>query len=95
MGPADRLDAQDEPLIRCLPLLLLAACASLTEADCRSMDWYRRGYDDGYFGNPPQDIRLAGQCAAHGVRISESRYAEGWRAGHDEWDRLIGSYGQD
>jgi hypothetical protein len=76
-------------------LLLLSGCAafSLSEADCRGMNWHQRGYDDGYFGHPPQDLRLAKLCRP--VEISDSQYLEGWRAGHDEWDRLIGSYGQD
>jgi hypothetical protein len=78
-------------------LALLSGCAAwaTSEADCRGMNWHQRGYDDGYFGNPPQDLRLARDCARFGVQVSESRYLEGWRAGHDEWDRLIGSYGQD
>ena len=57
--------------------------------------WQQRGYDDGYFGNNPQDLRLAQECARFGVQIAQSEYLAGWRDGHDEWDRLIGSYGQD
>jgi hypothetical protein len=76
-------------------VFLLSGCAALTlsDADCRGMNWYQRGYDDGYFGNPPQDLRLAHACRP--IKISETQYLDGWRAGHDEWDRLIGSYGQD
>jgi len=78
-------------------LLLASGCAafSLTEAECRGMNWYQRGYDDGYFGHPPQDLRLETQCRRYGVAVSEPQYTAGWRVGHDEWDRLIGSYGQD
>jgi hypothetical protein len=82
-------------IVRFCLVLLLSGCAafSLSEADCRGMNWYQRGYDDGYFGHPPQDLRLARACGP--VTISQTEYLEGWRAGHDEWDRLIGSYGQD
>jgi hypothetical protein len=82
-------------IVRFSLLLALTGCAafSLSEADCRGMNWYQRGYDDGYFGHPPQDLRLAAQCSP--VEISDVQYLAGWRAGHDEWDRLIGSYGQD
>lgn len=59
------------------------------------MNWYQRGYDDGYFGHPPQDLRLTNQCNRFAVPVPGSQYLEGWRAGHDEWDRLMGSYGQD
>jgi hypothetical protein len=70
-------------------LALLAACAAFSpsETGCRSMDWRSRGYADGYGGHPPQDLRLAQACARFGVAIPPA-YLEGWRAGHDEHDRL-------
>lgn len=79
-----------------LPLVLLvflSGCAllPLTEADCRVGSWQQRGYDDGYFGHLPQDMRLARECGRFGVQVSESDYLAGWRDGHDEWDRLMGS----
>jgi hypothetical protein len=76
-------------------LFALGACSSFGESECRSMDWRARGYQDGYFGHPPQDLRLARDCARYGIRVPEAEYAAGWRDGHDEWDRLMGSYGQD
>jgi outer membrane biogenesis lipoprotein LolB len=74
-------------------LLLLTGCAlfPVSEASCRPASWKQRGYDDGYFGNPPQDLRLIGECRRYGVTVSQSEYLEGWRAGYDEWDRLMGS----
>jgi Protein of unknown function (DUF2799) len=89
---------EEEPLMRRLALaclLALGACASFSESECRSMDWRARGYEDGYFGNRPQDLRLAQVCGRYGVRVPEAEYFAGWRDGHDEWDRIIGSYGQD
>jgi Protein of unknown function (DUF2799) len=59
------------------------------------MNWRERGYDDGFGGHPPQDLRLASACGRVGIRVSESEYLEGWRAGYDEWYRLIGSMGID
>lgn len=78
-------------------LALLSGCAAfpLSEADCRPASWRQRGYDDGYFGNLPQDLRLSRECSRFGIQVAQDEYLEGWRAGHDEWDRLIGSYGQD
>ena len=71
---------------------LLAGCAvfPITEADCR-VNWEQRGYADGFGGHPPQDLRLARECGRLGIQISESEYLMGWRAGYDEWYRLIGS----
>jgi hypothetical protein len=73
--------------------LVLAGCAvfPLSEADCRPPSWKQRGYDHGYFGNPPQDLRLIQECRRHGIEVPQSEYLEGWREGYDEWDRLMGS----
>lgn len=74
-------------------ILLLSGCAlaPLSEADCRPPSWKQRGYDDGYFGNPPQDLRLIQECRRFGVAVPQNEYLDGWRDGHDEWDRLMGS----
>jgi len=83
---------------RCVAVLaacVLAGCAlfPLGEADCRVADWRQRGYDDGYAGHPPQDMRLASECRERfGVEVNGAEYLAGWRDGHDEWDRLMGSF---
>ena len=78
---------------RPLLCLLLAGCAvfPLSEADCRPSSWQQRGYDDGYRGNLPQDLRLVRECQRMGIQVAQDEYLAGWRAGYDEWDRLIGS----
>ena len=76
-----------------LALLLLSGCAlvPLKEADCRPASWRDKGYDDGYFGNPPQDMRLIPECRRFGIAVAQDEYLAGWKDGHDEWDRLMGS----
>ena len=95
MGPPDGLVQEDEPLIRCAlaALLLLSGCAlvPLTEAECRPASWLQKGYGDGYFGNPPQDMRLAQECRRFGVQVPQDEYLAGWRDGYDEWYRRQGS----
>jgi hypothetical protein len=73
---------------------LLSGCAlfPLSEAECRPASWQQRGYNDGYFGNLPQDLRLAQECERFGIQVPSAEYLAGWRAGYDEWDRLIGSF---
>ena len=74
-----------------LPLLAGCALFPLTEADCRPASWRERGYNDGYFGNLPQDMRLAQECRRYGIEVANSDYLAGWRDGYDEWYRLMGS----
>jgi hypothetical protein len=85
-----------QSMMRALPLfcLLVAGCAvfPLSEADCRPASWQQRGYDDGYFGNLPQDLRLVPECQRFGIQVAQDEYLAGCRAGYDEWDRLIGSF---
>ena len=79
-------------------LALLSGCAlfPLQEADCKGVNWESRGYADGYAGHPQQYSRLSSECKQRfGVDVPEAEYFKGWRAGHDEWDRLIGSIGLD
>ena len=70
-----------------LVLALLAGCAT----DCRDLNWRSRGYADGLGGHPPQDLRLGRDCPG----FLQELYLEGWRAGYDEWYRLMGSIGLD
>ena len=83
---------------RIIVFLLVGAAAGcalfpLGEADCRVADWRKRGYDDGYFGNLPQDMRLSSECRERfGVEVNADEYLAGWRDGYDEWYRLMGSF---
>lgn len=74
--------------------LVLSGCAlfPVSEAECRPASWQQRGYHDGYFGNIPQDLRLVQECERYGVQVAQAEYLAGWRAGYDEYDRLIGSF---
>jgi hypothetical protein len=80
-----------------LALALLAGCAAfdLSEADCRGTNWQARGYNDGFGGHPPQDLRLRAVCSRFGVSADADRYLAGWREGHEEWYRIHGSVDMD
>ena len=75
-----------------LPLLAGCALFPVSQSECMPASWRQRGYDDGYFGNLPQDMRLAQECARFGIRVPADEYLAGWRDGYDEWDRLMGSF---
>jgi hypothetical protein len=77
-----------------LLLLTLSGCAlfPLGEADCRGVDWQKRGYADGFAGHPQQYSRLSSECKERfAVDVPEAEYFKGWQAGYDEWYRMIGS----
>ena len=75
-------------------LLLVAGCAlyPLRQADCVGVDWRQRGYADGLSGTYAQDLRYVEECRRlYGVQVPPTEYLAGWRDGHDEWYRLMGS----
>lgn len=78
-------------MVRPLALsLLLSGCASLTEGDCRSGNWYALGERDAMAGLPPRIDQYAAQC---GARVAEANstasYMEGWQIGYTEWNRRV------
>ena len=75
--------------------VLAAGCSlfPLGEADCRPPNWRQVGYAHGYGGHLPQDLRLISECRERfAAEVDQMAYLEGWRDGHDEWDRIIGSF---
>ena len=67
-------------------LLALSGCATLSEDECVSADWYAIGYEDGLAGKPAQQIanhRKA--CAKHGVSADLIRYNSGRDAGLEHY----------
>ncbi|MDQ5848729.1 MAG: DUF2799 domain-containing protein [Pseudomonadota bacterium] len=68
---------------------LLSGCASMTEPQCRSADWYQLGYRDGdVYGLRPQIDQYAYQCRAW-VQASEGDYLRGWVDGYREFTRRV------
>ncbi len=68
-----------------LYLLLLPACVSLTEEECRAGDWDRIGVSDGAEGRSPDHIEAHRRaCARAGV----SPDAEAWLRGRERGLRL-------
>lgn len=63
----------------------------ISEAECKPESWHQRGYDDGFGGHPPQDLRLANECRRFGVEVSEKDYLAGYHVGRLEWERLWGA----
>lgn len=70
-----------------LPLLLIAllvmsACASISEEECLAADWYSLGVEDGSKGYPMSRIgRYRKDCAEVGVAPDAQQYGEGRMVG--------------
>lgn len=68
--------------------LLLGGCATLSEEECKTVDWGRLGHQDGAAGYPESRLaEHAEACAKVGIRP----LAEAWRAG---WDQGVQTYCQ-
>jgi hypothetical protein len=76
----------------CLLMLgVLWGCAlfPIGEAECKPPSWQQRGYDDGFGGAPPQDLRLVKECRERfGVEVPQKAYLAGYREGYIEYERL-------
>lgn len=69
-----------------LAALLLAGCATVSENECRTGDWYARGYQEALMGNRPRIDQYKAQCPRFGAAPDEAKYMEGWRLGYSEYD---------
>ena len=74
-------------------MLLLSGCAGMTQTECRSANWYERGYRDGdLYGLRPQIDQYAHQCGAFGITPVEKEYIAGWTDGYREFiHRMTGA----
>jgi len=70
-------------------VLALHGCAGLSDADCRSANWYAVGYRDARYKLQSQAEVYAMQCARHGVQVDAASYEQGLRQGrYDFPDRM-------
>ncbi len=62
---------------------LLWGCASFTEHDCRTADWYYLGEQDARtHGLQPQINQIVFRCQKFGVQVPEKDYMRGWYDGN-------------
>jgi hypothetical protein len=63
-------------------LVVLSACATLNEDQCRDANWQQLGYDDGQAGRHASHIDLHRQaCQRHNLPIQAEEWRAGWEIG--------------
>ena len=74
-----------------LALLVLAGCASLTEAECRGGAdfWVGLGEYDAIQGDQPWIEAYAEVCRPYDAAVDEQSYLIGWDIGHAEFNRRV------
>ena len=73
--------------------LLLGACASLSESECRSQDWAELGRADGQHGRPLSQFKEHREaCKAHGVKPDGAAYKKGREEGLRTYCTPSGGY---
>ncbi|HWI35211.1 MAG TPA: hypothetical protein VNU64_02055 [Burkholderiales bacterium] len=72
-----------------LALLVLAGCATLTEAQCRAPadDWVALGEFDSIQGDQPWIEAYAKYCERYSAEVHQPEYMQGWDIGHAEFNR--------
>ena len=69
----------------------LSACASLSESECRSTNWYQLGKLDGeLYGSRAMIDQYSYRCATFGVKPDEQSYMVGWSDGNMEYRQRTG-----
>jgi hypothetical protein len=66
-----------------------AGCASLSESQCRTANWYQQGESDGLLGHQAKIDTYAYQCRHFGVQAAEKDYLAGWADGYAEYNRRV------
>ena len=74
-----------------LAVLVLAGCASLTEAECRgdAAQWQWLGEYDAVQGDQPWIEAYAEVCGRYNVAVREDDYMKGWEIGHANFERRV------
>lgn len=62
--------------------IALSGCATLSETECASGNWYQIGYQDGKFGRDSDYVlNHESACIEYGVRIDRNQYEQGRQKG--------------
>ena len=73
-------------------LALVAGCATMSENECRTTNWYDRGQYDGLLGLQARIDQYAYLCSKYQAQPAAQAYLAGWAEGYSEYNtRVSGS----
>jgi len=75
-----------------LPLVVIAGCASLTEAQCNGSpsEWIALGEYDAIQGDQPWIEAYDRVCSRkYNATVNQADYLKGWETGHAEFNRRV------
>lgn len=76
-----------------LVTLFLTSCATISENECRSVEWYNLGYNDGAQGrNSGRIIKYRKECPKFGVVVDNTLYQKGYEEGIKKYCNPINGY---
>ena len=65
--------------VACVALAALTSCATLNEEECRTVDWYTLGQQDGAAGRTEGHLNEHRRaCADHKLPVDEGQWRTGW-----------------
>ena len=76
-------------LIFALALGALAGCASMSEQQCRSTNWYEQGATDGMAGNQAKLDLYSHLCGQYQLQPAAKEYLSGWADGYAEHNKRV------
>jgi hypothetical protein len=74
-------------------LAVLSGCATLSEKECRTVNWRDLGVKDGLMGHPAGRVEIHRKaCAEYGIQPNEHQYLDGRDEGLREYCRIDNAF---
>ena len=65
-------------LISAFSVLALQSCSTLSQDECKAMNWQERGFSDGSNGKPASQINdYQETCAKYSMKVDQAQYTKG------------------
>ena len=68
-------------LLTLVYLISLTGCASMSEGQCNTADWYQVGFNDGNAATGSRIDAHYDSCSEYGIRVDQQQYRQGYSQG--------------